>query len=375
MQKIVIIIVFVIIDSFLYKKYSSISIINENYNKSKLIKEIEIIYNKYSKVNINKIDDRINKMKKNSKNLASIINIGVTLDKNFVLETMVTLASIMATQKKNTKIRFHLGVTNNFTAEKMVKIYELRKRINNLTEFNFYYLKESVTKMKGFHKTKGETCPGKFELPLYLPNDVEKILIFDVGDLLVLRDLTDLYNYKMENYWVLGTPEPTIIKSFMEVKYNITKYLNVGSLLLNVKKIRENNFWLNFTKNRYIELVGQPEQTLFNIIIPDDKKNYIPFKFGGFTLFRNDSEYESLHYLPCGFTYFFNSNLSSFLPENPKSKIGLISQLYNPVFIHQFYGKWKNGEGLTIYRHLTKYFISLTGISEEICKEKPGYCI
>ena len=280
----------------------------------------------------------------------------------------------MATQNKNTKIRFHLGVTNFFTAEKMLKIYKLRKKINNLTEFNFYYLKESVVKMKGFHPTKGETCPGKFELPLYLPDDVERLLIFDVGDLLVLRDLTDLYKYKMDNYWVLGTAEPIIINSFMKIKYNITKYLNVGSLLLNVKKIRENNFWNNFTKNRYIELKGQPEQTLFNIIIPDDYKNYIPFKYGGFVLFRNDSEFDSLNYLDCKFSDFFKSNLSFYLPENPKSESGILSQLYNPVFIHQFYGKWKDGEGLSIYRHLTKYFISLTGISGEICKSKPGYC-
>ena len=57
-----------------------------------------------------------------------------------------------------------------------------------LTEFNFYYLKGAMKKMKNFHE-KGEACPGKFELPQLLPDSVEKILLFDAGDLIVLKDL------------------------------------------------------------------------------------------------------------------------------------------------------------------------------------------
>ena len=53
--------------------------------------------------------------------------------------------------------------------------------------------------MKNFHE-KGEACPGKFELPQLLPDSVEKILLFDAGDLIVLKDLTELYNYDMKDY-------------------------------------------------------------------------------------------------------------------------------------------------------------------------------
>jgi len=259
-------IVLIILNVLILKSIYNFNKISEYIINKKLTDEINIKYHKFNKVNINEIDNKINNKKESIENINSTINIGATLDINFVLETMITACSIMATQNKNTKIRFHFGVTNNFTAEKMIKIYNLKNKINNLTEFNFYYLKESVVKMKNFHKSKGETCPGKFELPLYLPEDVERLLIFDVGDLLVFRDLTDLYNYDMGEYWVIGTAEPSIIESFMKVEYNITKYLNVGSLLINVKKLKENNFWDNFTKHKYIKLTGQPEQTLFNIL-------------------------------------------------------------------------------------------------------------
>ena len=86
-----------------------------------------------------------------------------------------------------------------------------------------------MEKMKNFH-IKGEACPGKFELPELLPDNIDKLLIFDAGEVLVLRDLTELYNYKQDEYWVLGPPEPQGIS--LNSNYNIKKYLNIGSILL-----------------------------------------------------------------------------------------------------------------------------------------------
>ena len=37
-------------------------------------------------------------------------------------------------------------------------MYQLKNKINNLTEFNFYYLNGAMKKMKNFH-FKGEACP------------------------------------------------------------------------------------------------------------------------------------------------------------------------------------------------------------------------
>lgn len=349
---------------------------NKNWDKNNnFVSEIRKIYDSFDKVNINQIDNRINGKSFFTKNkIASTINIGFTLDINYVLETMITVSSIMATQKNTTLIRFHFGVTKKFTPQKMLKMYELRNKINDLTEFNFYYLKDSVSKMKGFHP-KGEACPGKFELPMLLSDDIERIIIFDAGDLLVLRDLTEVYNYDMNKFWVLGTPEPTIIDSFMNNKYNISKYVNIGSILINVKEFKLNHLWKKFVKNKYLKLEGQPDQTLFNIIVPDDKKNYLPLKFGGFSIISSNENYDSLKFEDFKFKDWLNNSLSSSLPDKPNSEKEILVNLYNPRFIHQFYGKWEKGEGLSIYRLLSKYFINLAGITEEICKKKPGYCI
>ena len=364
-----------IINYFSFKFIFKISSVKNYLNYKVFIKEIQKEYDTFNKVNINIIDRKINKKIEVENCIKSIINIGLTLDKKYVLETMITLTSIMTTQKNTTKIRFHFGVTNDFSADKMEKIYSLRNRINNLTEFNFYYLKDSIKKMNNFHPTKGIASPGRFELPLLVPDNVERLIIFDVGDILIFRDLSELYNYNMEEYIVLGPPEPTIIDSFMKVKYNITKYINIGSILVDVKKIKEFNFWDVYTKNRNIEIIGAPDQTLFNIIMPDEKKNYLPYKFGGFNLFRDDVSYDAKIHVNYNYKKWLNSSISQTLPENPKDENKIVNDFFNPVFIHQFDHKWKFGYGISIYRLINKYFILLTGFQDEICKKIPGYCI
>lgn len=377
MNKIIIKFIYIIILNdllIIFPKYNKMTKKSQD-KKKLLIEEIAKVYSAFNKVNINEIEEKINnKTYFSSTNIKSIINIGFAFDKNFILEAMLTITSILSTQFKTTRINFHLGVTNDFPAESMVKIYELRYRINNLSEFNFYYLKESVLKMKNFHH-KGESLAGRVELPNYISDKIEKLIFFDVGDLLVLRDLTELYNYNMGEFWVLGLPEPWHINSFMIPKYNISKYINTGAMLLNIKMLKKNNFWDNYSKNKNLETIGDKAQTLFNILIPDNKKNYLPFNLGGYCFFQDDNSSDSFNTAYISFHNFFDSNLSLSFPNNPKSTKGILSQMHNPRFIHQFFGKWSKGKGLSIYRILAKYFISLTGISIEFCDKIPGYCI
>ena len=55
-------------------------------------------------------------------------------------------------------------------------------------------------------------------------------------------------------------------------------YINIGSLIINVTEFKKNNIWDKFIKNRDLQLFGAIDQTLFNLIIPESKKNYFPFR-------------------------------------------------------------------------------------------------
>ena len=50
------------------------------------------------------------------------------------------------------------------------------------------------------------------------------------------------------------------------------------------------------------------------------------------------------------------------------------AQAYNPVIMHQWNGKWMDGDGLTIYRRIAQYYIKYAGIWNEMCEKYPGYC-
>ena len=110
---------------------------------------------------------------------------------------MITLASIMDSQKQSTKIKFHLGVVLNFKDTDMLKIYSLRDKIREDVEFNFYNAKKVEIDLKDLN-SKGPGDAAKLLLPQLLPDEIEKLLIFDAGDLLVLRDLSELYNWDMK---------------------------------------------------------------------------------------------------------------------------------------------------------------------------------
>ena len=343
------------------------------YNEEKMKYEISSKFGKFNKININNIYNKYHYTRNNKKKIIkNTIHIEFTLDPNFVLETMLTVASIMATQNNTTKIVFHFGVTGNFTAEKMLKMFSLKNKINNLTEFNFYYLKGAIQKMRGFHP-KGAACPGKFELPQLLPDNIEKILLFDAGDLLIFKDLTELYNYDMKNFWVLGLPEPLGIYLLRKKRYRINKQLNIGSLLINVTKFKINNLWDKYTRYRYRPLRGQRDQSLLNIVIPDDKKDYFPFTFGVYSIYKYDWSYAKNIYYRAGLKGWLASK-SNHLPENPRTIPQYYALYKNATFIHQFEGKWFYGQGLSRCRNSAKYFIKLAGIWEELCKKRPGYC-
>lgn len=101
-----------------------ISIEKKDFDKKRLIYEIQKVYDNFDKVNINIIENKINKDESYFRiKILSTIDIGFSIDKNYILQAKLTIASIMASQYKTTKIRFHFGATNNFTSKNMLIIY------------------------------------------------------------------------------------------------------------------------------------------------------------------------------------------------------------------------------------------------------------
>ena len=151
-------------------------------------------------INLNKIESTITNGRKWETKYSdeeNEINIGFQIDSNYVLRCMMTLASIMDSQKNTTKIRFHFAVVLNFEIDDMIRIYSLRNIIRDDVEFNFYNARRVEKDLIGLN-TKGPGAVAKLLLPELLPNDIERLLVFDTGDLIILY-----YRYKKRLFKII----------------------------------------------------------------------------------------------------------------------------------------------------------------------------
>ncbi len=366
-----------ILDSHSYKILNRTLLkLNQLFEKN-LLNKINIVYSAKKKVNINQVEASIKGGRKwvKNENKSNEINLGFQLDPGYILRTMMTLASIMDSQSYETKIRLHFAVVLNFTAENMIKIYSLREKIRNDVEFNFYNAKKVEKDFKGVHP-KGPGAIAKIILPDLLPDDIDRIIVFDTGDLLVLRDLREMYNWDMGNYLYLGAPDTCIGRFARISKKRFKVYINIGHFLLNVKKIREQNMYAQFLKYKNVYKNMIVDQDLMNDVA-QDKIGYLPVRFGLFSPFRNDKDSDNpkvrnqYEFYQMGEKLKKLKNKFPYIPENSKD---FFRQSYNPVVIHQWNGKWGGGRGISLFRRLATCYMKYAGVYDELCKKIPLYC-
>ena len=360
-----IIIYFIVTNLLKYKKKS-------NHNTF-LLKKVNESYVLNGHVTINEIESKIpggRKWEKN-KNKKNEINIGIQLDPNYVLRAMMTLASIMDSQKPETKIRFHLAVVLFFNANDMLKIYSLRKKIRDDVEFNFYNAKKVETELNNLN-IKGPGAVAKLLLPQLLPDDINRLIILDTGDLLVLRDLSSMYNLDIKKYLFLGIPGKRV-GDFAKISQKIfITYINTGCMLVNVKKFKFEKIYEKCVKKHKVYKSKIGDQDLLNDI-SFGKVGYLPMKYGLRPPYKNDRDSDLPKFYNPYYYYVLKYKKSNytFIPNDTRK---IIQLGYNPIVVHQFNGKWMYGKGLSVYRRIAQYYIRLAGIWDEICIKLPGYC-
>lgn len=284
----------------------------QQFSKIKLIHEIKRKYTLYKKVNINEVESLIPHGRPYNKNIdkKNEINIGFQLGPNYILRVMMTLASIMDSQKIESHLRFHFAIVLDFHISKMLKIYSLRDKIRDDVEFNFYNARRVEEELKDLN-TKGPGAVAKLLLPQLLPDDVTKLIILDTGDLLVLRDLSIMYNFDMDNYTFLGIPGGQIGKNANITKKKFEKYINSGSMLVDVIKVKNEDLYSKYVKYKDIyknSHIG--DQHLLNDI-SFGKIGYLPMKFGICSPYKNDKDSDKPLY-----SYPFEFYIDAYLKSN-----------------------------------------------------------
>ena len=346
-------------------------------NKKKLIlfeKKIKETFQITNHANLNEIESSLpfGRKWKRYNFSHNAINVGSSLDPQYIPETIITTVSIIISQKSTTKLRLHYSVVNNFNPRDMIKIYTLRNRLREDVEFNFYNASRVEKELNTITK-KGPGLAAKLLLPQLTDNSVKKLIILDNGDVLTLRDLSIMYNWKMGNNIYMGAPDESAGMFGKISNKTLEVYINVGNYLIDVQKVKKMNMYNLFLKYKNVYSPPLAEQNMINDIA-FGRIGYLPVEFGLVPPYSDDK----LFYLRkkpkarfASWNLKIIGNKKYFLPKRYND---FLLAAFDPVIVHQWNGKWAQGNGMNIYRKLCQYFIELSGMKKEICNTHPGYC-
>ena len=164
------------------------------------------------------------------------INVCFICDKKYSMPTSVAIQSLVMNSNKKTK--YNVYVVGVDLDEQISNIFQkLKSGHVNIFVMNINNKYESISADHGYVSKAGLL---KFDLPNIFSN-LDKILYLDC-DMLILKDLKELYSIDLKNKYaavvkdMAGTLEEGHAK---RLKHK--DYFNSGMMLLNLKKMREDN--------------------------------------------------------------------------------------------------------------------------------------
>lgn len=202
----------------------------------------------------------------------NVINICFAADDGYIVPTAAAIASVCC--NSNSKIKYNIfvvmpaGSTEN--AEKA-----LAYSAENYQNISVHIIECNIFDLENLHKgddtrylSATKTALLKFRLPS-LFNDLDKILYLD-GDVIVKDDLVSLFSFDISGYYAAAVRDlPQVLYKEQKIGGDISgkDYFNSGVMLLNLKKMRENNIenQLIETKRSYTDF-SLMDQNIFNIV-------------------------------------------------------------------------------------------------------------
>lgn len=270
-------------------KYDNSYLLYKKLDKSLSYKESgEKIFESTGMLNFTMLDYYYNNIKLDTSKL-NHIHIGIGLDNNYIPLTLITLISLLETSNKNTYIHLHV-IGYNFSFEDMEKFTNLKK-INKNIECIFYSTKQVeldfALKLKNSKQLIGDYS--RLFLP-HIVNNTDKLLSLDSGDLLIQKDLTELFNLDLkDNYfaWALDMNSGTLSDN-PPMNYHL--YGNAGVILVNCELYRKEEFYM---KSIFFSFFN----TLFKFpyqdplaSLPNNKVIILPLKYNCKLFYETDEE-------------------------------------------------------------------------------------
>lgn len=230
------------------------------------------------------------KIKKLKTNPTNIIEIVFSSDNNYVQHLAVTIASILLNNKSKYSYRFHIldgGITdkNKSNIEKLKKIQDFAIQYYKINENYFSSLPLN-------RKNISVATYYRLELINILSKNIKKVIYLDC-DIIVDGDISEFWETDISDVYSGVIEDESSVRNTL--KLGLKNYFNAGVLLLNLEKLRENNFqskWIDYyNKNR--EIIDLQDQDILNGVFNNNVK-WLPLKWNANSTIFTKVEYK--HY-------------------------------------------------------------------------------
>jgi len=297
------------------------------------------------------------------------IHILFAFNNEYYLLASVTITSILKTANNNSFIHIHIIASKGFEYETMKKLNSLKEKINKNVEFIFYDGSKAEDDF-GSHIKKEEYGVGEYAKllgPVFVDNKVDRIITLDAGDLLIEKDLLELYNYPLDDYLVRGAIDPLVPCVPTWNPFFVKEgYKNAGVYLYNLKKWREMDIYNDLVKfYKYLNFthkVKTAHQDFINCFLPSVSVGLLPIKYNlqEYIDINNPNNYyqgSSLYRRSCSYYY--------------GKKDEIIEGAKNIVIWHYTKSKIYSGRGPSFLTKKWIKYAEMTGFFEEIKQRYP----
>ena len=205
------------------------------------------------------------------------VAIAFICDNGYVIPTLTAIHSLMSNKREVTIYKIY--VVTSELSESNIKLFEGHIKEN----IEISVIPANIDKIKGIHiQEKNSHCVATEAalLKFYLPEliDEEKILYLD-GDILVQRDLLDLYNENIECYYAGVVIDSGSIYYKHDYVKKVENYFNSGVMLLNLKLLRNEQIsHILLQTKKDLKDSSLMDQNVFNIVF-DKKVKLLPIKY------------------------------------------------------------------------------------------------
>lgn len=208
------------------------------------------------------------------------INITYISDENYAVITAVSINSLR--MNRNRKDLYHIHfISVNVSKEIICKLKQMEEP-NFLIDVIPFEINENEYKKEEVSATPAAVA--KFFLPDLLP-ELEKVIYLD-GDMVVQKDLGKLYETSLDDSYAAVVRDIWIEKGnnglLRKLNCGIKRYFNSGMMVLNLKRMREENIPEQLIEYRKNGINYHMDQDALNVVFKDEVKclpylyNYMP---------------------------------------------------------------------------------------------------